>query len=400
MGRAADQAKGKAYVCDLTADQMREYRGTLTEPGKRQPLSRPLGRGEPRSVRADAGRRVPRRLAHAAGQDRHGLAEPQHARSGDVPHPARRRTIARATSGASIRCTTSRTASPIRSRASRTRSARWSSRTIGRCTTGSSRRCGIYHPQQIEFARLNLTYTRDEQAQAAASWSRRTTSAAGTIRACRRSAACAAAATRPKRSAPSASRSASPSSTASSTSHVLENALREDLNRRAPRVMAVLRPAQGGDRQLSRRAGRGAGRGQQSRRPRAGHAQGALLARVLYIEQDDFREDPPKKFFRLAPGREVRLRYGYFITCIRRRQGSARPARSSELHCTYDPATRGGNAPDGRKVQGDHPLGLGQARRRRRSAAVRSPVHEGRPRRRPGRADYRGEPEPEVARRR
>jgi glutaminyl-tRNA synthetase len=69
----------------------------------------------------------------------------------------------------------------------------------------------------------------------------------------------------------------------------------------------------------------------------------------LYIEQDDFREDPPKQYFRLSPGREVRLRYGYFITCtsvIKNDQGEP-----VEIHCTYDPATRGGNAPDGRKVK-------------------------------------------------
>jgi glutaminyl-tRNA synthetase len=73
------------------------------------------------------------------------------------------------------------------------------------------------------------------------------------------------------------------------------------------------------------------------------------FSRVLYIEQDDFREDPPKQYFRLSPGREVRLRYGYFITCarvVKNEQGEV-----VEVHCTYDPATRGGNAPDGRKVK-------------------------------------------------
>jgi glutaminyl-tRNA synthetase len=70
---------------------------------------------------------------------------------------------------------------------------------------------------------------------------------------------------------------------------------------------------------------------------------------VIYIEQDDFREDPPKQYFRLAPGREIRLRYAYFITC----NSVVKDANGNvvELHCTYDPATRGGNAPDGRKVK-------------------------------------------------
>jgi glutaminyl-tRNA synthetase len=73
------------------------------------------------------------------------------------------------------------------------------------------------------------------------------------------------------------------------------------------------------------------------------------FSRVLYIEQDDFREDPPKQYYRLSPGREVRLRYGYFITCT----GVVKDEKGEvvEVHCTYDPATRGGNAPDGRKVK-------------------------------------------------
>ena len=73
------------------------------------------------------------------------------------------------------------------------------------------------------------------------------------------------------------------------------------------------------------------------------------FSRVLYIEQDDFREDPPKQYFRLAPGREVRLRYGYFVTCTSVVKDAA--GQVTEIHCTYDPATRGGNAPDGRKVK-------------------------------------------------
>jgi len=74
------------------------------------------------------------------------------------------------------------------------------------------------------------------------------------------------------------------------------------------------------------------------------------FSRVLYIERDDFREDPPKQFFRLAPGREVRLRYAYFIRCERVVKDE-RSGEVIELHCSYDPATRGGDAPDGRKVK-------------------------------------------------
>ena len=130
---------------------------------------------------------------------------------------------------------------------------------------------------------------------------------------------------------------------------LLEHAVREDLNARAPRVMGVLNPlrvvldnypdgqtehvdvvnnpedASAGSRQVP-------------------------FSRVLYIERDDFREDPPKKFFRLAPGREVRLRCAYFITCTDAIKDSA-TGEIVELRCTYDPATRGGDAPDGRKVK-------------------------------------------------
>jgi glutaminyl-tRNA synthetase len=128
----------------------------------------------------------------------------------------------------------------------------------------------------------------------------------------------------------------------------LEHFVREDLNKRAARVMAVLRPLRvvidnypadlveeldavnnPEDEGMGKRL--------------------VPFSKVLYIEQDDFREDPPKQYFRLAPGREVRLRYGYFITCtsvVKDENGTV-----IELHCTYDPATRGGNAPDGRKVK-------------------------------------------------
>ncbi len=107
--------------------------------------------------------------------------------------------------------------------------------------------------------------------------------------------------------------------------------------------------------------------------PAAG-ARKVPFSRVLYIEQDDFREEPPKGYFRLSPGREVRLRYGYFVKCMSVVKNAS--GEVAEVHCTYDPATRGGNAPDGRKVKADHPLGLGRARHRRRSAALRQALHQ------------------------
>ena len=101
------------------------------------------------------------------------------------------------------------------------------------------------------------------------------------------------------------------------------------------------------------------------------------FGREIYIERDDFMENPPKKFFRLSPGTEVRLRYAYFITCREVVKNAA--GEVVELRCTYDPATKGGNAPDGRKVQGDDALGFGGGRRC--AAEVRhlqSAVHQAR----------------------
>lgn len=131
---------------------------------------------------------------------------------------------------------------------------------------------------------------------------------------------------------------------------LLEHCLREDLNQIAPRVMGVLEPLKVvienyPDDQVEYMEAVN-----NPEDPSAG-VRSIPFSRVLYIERDDFREDPPKKFFRLSPGREVRLRYGYFITC----QNVIKDERTgaiTELRCTYDPETRNGNAPDGRKVKG------------------------------------------------
>src|SRR5262245_40094370 len=130
----------------------------------------------------------------------------------------------------------------------------------------------------------------------------------------------------------------------------LENCIREDLNRRAPRAMAVLRPLrvvidnypEGQSEELEAV--------NNPEDPSAGIRK-VPFSRVLCIECDDFREDPPKQFFRLAPGREVRLRYGYYVTCTGVRK-DPKTGEVAELRCTYDPATRGGSSPDGRKVKG------------------------------------------------
>jgi glutaminyl-tRNA synthetase len=130
----------------------------------------------------------------------------------------------------------------------------------------------------------------------------------------------------------------------------LEHAIRNDLNMRVPRVMCVVKPLkivltnypEGQVEELDA-----------SYYPHDVPLTGSRkvpFSRELYVERDDFMENPPKKFFRLAPGREVRLRYAYFITCQEVVKDSS--GEVVELRCTYDPATRGGDAPDGRKVQG------------------------------------------------
>jgi glutaminyl-tRNA synthetase len=129
---------------------------------------------------------------------------------------------------------------------------------------------------------------------------------------------------------------------------MLEHFVREDLNKRAPRRMAVLRPLkvvidnypEGQVEEVE---------AVNNPEDESAGKRKVPFSKVLYIEQDDFREDPPKQYYRLSPGREVRLRYGYFITAktvVKNDKGEV-----VEVHCTYDPATRGGNAPDGRKVK-------------------------------------------------
>jgi glutaminyl-tRNA synthetase len=131
---------------------------------------------------------------------------------------------------------------------------------------------------------------------------------------------------------------------------LLEHCLREDLNKRAARVMAVLHPLKVVITNYPE--------GQSEELEAVNNPEDAAMgtrkvpfSRELWIEQDDFREDPPKGYYRLSPGKEVRLRWGYLITCTSAVKDPA-TGEVIELRCTYDPATRGGNAPDGRKVKG------------------------------------------------
>jgi glutaminyl-tRNA synthetase len=129
---------------------------------------------------------------------------------------------------------------------------------------------------------------------------------------------------------------------------LLEHFVREDLNRRAARAMAVLRPLKVVIDNYPEEQVEEIEAVNNPEDASAGTRK-VPFSRVLYIEQDDFREDPPKQYYRLSPGREVRLRYAYFITCtsvVKDASGAV-----TEVHCTYDPATTGGNAPDGRKVK-------------------------------------------------
>ena len=129
---------------------------------------------------------------------------------------------------------------------------------------------------------------------------------------------------------------------------MLEHFVREDLNKRAPRVMAVLRPLKVVIENYPENQIEDMEAVNNPEDASAGTRK-VPFSRELYIEQDDFREEPPKGYFRLSPGREVRLRYGYFVTCtsvVKNERGEI-----AEVHCSYDPATRGGNAPDGRKVK-------------------------------------------------
>jgi len=206
---------------------------------------------------------------------------------------------------------------------------------------------GVHHPQQIEFARLNLTYTMMSKRRLLALVQEGYVSGwddprMPTLSGFRR-----------KGYTPEAIRDfADRVGLAKKESLVdlalLEHCLREDLNKRAPRYMAVLRPLKvvitnypAGQEEFLDAVNN-------PEDPSAGRRQ-VPFSGELYIEQDDFMENPPKEFFRLSPGREVRLRWGYFIKCEKVVKDPS--GNIVELHCTYDPSTKGGNAPDNRKVK-------------------------------------------------
>ena len=337
---------GKAYVCDLTADQVREYRGTLTEPGKESPYRN-------RSVEEN-------------------IDLLDRMRKGEFPDGSRtlRAKIDMASPNLNLR-------DPVMYRIlhaehHRTGNA-WSIYPMYDFAHGQSdsiegithsictlefedhrplydwyiEQLGIYHPQQIEFDRLNITYTMMSKRKLLALVEN------GHVRGWDDPRMPTLSGMRRRGYTPQAIRSFCGALGVSKTTgtvelRLLEHHVREDLNKRALRMMAVLRPL----RVVIDNYPEGQTEEMEAvnnpEDPSAGTRR-APFSRVLYIEQDDFREDPPKQYYRLSPGREVRLRYAYFVTCT----GVVKDAAGNvvEIHCTYDPATRGGNAPDGRKVK-------------------------------------------------
>jgi glutaminyl-tRNA synthetase len=339
--------RGKAYVCSLSEDEIREYRGTVTEPGRNSPY-----RDRTVEENLDLFRRM------RAGE----LADGAHVLRGkiDMASPNMKMRdplfyrIKRAThyhrGDAWCIYPLYDFAHPL--------SDAIEGITHSLCTLEFENNREVYDwlvdslpfadpPRQTEFARLNLTYTLMSkrkllelvERQLVAGWDDpRLPTLAGLRR---------------RGFTPEALRDFCERigvAKANSTVDValLEHCLREDLNPRVPRVMAVLRPLklvienypEGKTEELDAV--------NNPENPAAGTRR-VPFGRELYVEADDFMETPPKNFFRLSPGREVRLRFAYFVTCREALKNAA--GEVVELRCTYDPATRGGNAPDGRKVK-------------------------------------------------
>ncbi len=337
---------GKAYVDDLSADEIRDYRGTLTEPGKDSPYRN-------RSVEEN-------------------LSLLERMRAGEFPNGSRtlRAKIDMASPNVNFR-------DPVMYRILHAEHHRTGNKwciypmydfahgqsdsiervTHSLCTLEFEdhrplynwfiQQLGIFPSRQIEFDRLNLTYTLLSKRKLlqlveegrVSGWDDPRMPTIGGIR--RRG------------YTPEAVRNFVGAIGVSKTNGsielaMLEHFVREDLNKRSPRVMAVLRPLKVVIDNYPENQVEEMDAVNNPEDASAGTRK-VPFSRVLYIEQDDFREDPPKGYFRLSPGREVRLRYGYFITCknvVKNEKGEV-----VEVHCTYDPATRGGNAPDGRKVK-------------------------------------------------
>ena len=339
--------RGKAYVCDLSPEEIRAYRGTLTEPGKESPyrnrsveenldLFQRMQKGEFKE-----GERVLRaKIDMASGNIN--MRDPVIYRIMHVPHHRTGAKWCIYPTYDFAHCLSD--------------SIEGITHSI--CTIEFEDHRPLYdwildalevecHPQQIEFARLNLSYTVMSKRKLKELVERGLVDGwddprMPTISGIRR-----------RGYPPSAIRDFCKRIGVAKRESVvdlalLEHCVREDLNKTAPRVMGVIRPLkvvienypEGKTEELDA-INNPEDPGQGTRK--------VPFSKVLYIEETDFMEDPPKKFYRLAPGREIRLRYAYFIRCTDVIKDSS--GRITELRCTYDPSTKGGAAPDGRKVK-------------------------------------------------
>ena len=338
---------GKAFVCDLNADQMREFRGTLTEPGENSPY-----RDRSVAENLDLFQRM------RAGEFRDGsrtlrakidMASPNINMRDPVMYRVLRATHHRTADQWCIYPTYDFAHGQSDSIEAITHSI---------CTLEFEDhrplydwfldQLGVNHPQQIEFARLNLTYTALSkrkllqlvQQKHVSGWDDpRMPTLAGFRR---------------RGYTPEAIRTfCERIGVAKRNSRVdiamLEHCLREDLNKSAPRVMAVLRPIKVVMENYPDRHIEELDAVNNPEDPNMGTRK-VPFSRALYIEQDDFREEPPKGFYRLSPGKEVRLRYAYIIKCVGVKKDPA-TGEILELRCTYDPETKSGSSQSGRKVK-------------------------------------------------
>ena len=340
--------KGKAYVCDLSAEDIRRYRGTLTEQGTDSPY-------RDRSV--DENLELFRKMKDGVFPDGSRVLRAKI----DMSSPAiimRDPVLYRIVTASHHRTGDKWCIYPMYD-FTHCLSDMLEQITHSLCTLEFQDNRMLYdwvldtletpcHPRQIEFARLNLTYTVmskrkllqlveenhvdgwDDPRMLTLSGLRRRGYSPGSIRNF-----CDLIGIGKKQSWIDMG--------------VLENAVREDLNETAPRVMGVLEPLKVvidnyPDDQTEELTAQN-----HPQKPEMG-SRTLPFSREIFIERNDFMEDPPRKFFRLGPGREVRLRYGYYITCVSYETDET--GKVTLLHCTYDPETKGGSSPDGRKVKG------------------------------------------------
>lgn len=339
---------GNAFVCDLSFDQMREYRGTLTQPGRDSPhRNRTIEENldlfsRMRNGEFDEGSCCLRAKIDMSSPNII-LRDPVIYRIKKIGHPRTGDTWCIYPMYDFTHCI----------------SDSLENITHSLCTLEFQDNRALYdwtldhldvpcHPQQIEFARMNLDYTIMSKRKLqilvdnhhVEGWDDpRLPTLAGIRR---------------RGYTPEAIRNFCATIGVSKKESridmgLLENVLREDLNQRAPRVMGVINPLRVIIENWPGETVEELDAANHPQRPEMGSRK-VTFGREIFIEQEDFMEDPPKKFFRLGPGREVRLRYAYFITC--REVVKDESGKISHLVCTYDPETRGGDAPDGRKVKG------------------------------------------------